>query len=144
MKTPTQSVRSFFIESKPHTLTVFPPIYSYILYTPSLSANCVQLCKCACALPVNSLQSNPCQGTQSLEYIRSAVLGQTPGIELSIYHAILNPPRENELWVFKDAEFFCLAGKWCNGCDEVFCPGEISKIQQQKKKAAVLIYVKHM
>lgn len=52
---------------------------------------------CARALPVNSLHSNPCQGTQSLEYIKSAVLGQAPGIDLSIYHAFLNPRKENEL-----------------------------------------------
>lgn len=51
----------------------------------------------ACALPVNSLHSNPCQGTQSLECIKSAVLGQAPGLDLSIYHAFLNPPKENEL-----------------------------------------------
>lgn len=37
----------------------------------------------------------PRQGTQSLEYIKSAVLGQAPGIDLSIYHAFLNPRKEN-------------------------------------------------
>jgi len=45
---------------------------------------------------VNSLHSNPRPGTQSLEYNKSAVLGQAPGIDLSIYHAFLNPSKENE------------------------------------------------
>lgn len=84
-----------------------------------MSAQCVQLCKCAHALPVNSLHSNPCQGTQSLKYIKSAVLGQAPGIDLSIYHALLNPQKKMSL-VFKLTEFFCLAGKQCSGHGEVF------------------------
>lgn len=59
------SAQSVFVESEPHILItqIFPLIYSYILYTPSLSAYCVQPCKCACALPGNSLHSNPCKGT---------------------------------------------------------------------------------
>lgn len=41
-----------FVQSEPHTPhQIFQIIYNYILYTPNLSAQRVQLHKCAHALP---------------------------------------------------------------------------------------------
>lgn len=87
-----RSVKSFLLNQNLVRSIKSFHLYTFTYYTHLVCLHaCVQPCKCARALPVNSLRSNPCQGTQSLEYIKSAVLGQAPGIDLSIYHAFLNP-----------------------------------------------------
>lgn len=113
-----RSVKSFLLnQNLVHSIKSFH-LYTFTYYTHLVCLHaCVRPCKCARALPVNSLHSNPCQGTQSLEYIKSAVLGQAPGIDLSIYHAFLNPRKENEL-SFQTS--WIPLRSWCSRRDDFF------------------------
>lgn len=129
-----QSVKSLLlIQNLTHSIKSFH-LYTVTYYTHlDLSAQCVQPCECARALPVNSLHPNPCQGTQSLECIKSAVQGQAPGLHLSIYHAFLNPWKRK--WVFQVLLPWLGIGAVAL---QKLSAWKLSTNQQQKKKTAVL------
>lgn len=107
-----------FNQSLTHPIKSFK-LYTITYYTHLTCLHNVFSCTSVPMLYLNSLHSNPCQGTQPLKYIKSAVLGQAPGIDLSIYHALLNPQKKMSL-AFKLTESFSLAGKRCSGHEEVF------------------------
>lgn len=70
-------------------------IHQIFLYTVTYYTPAVPVCH---ALPVNSLHSNPCQGTKSFESITTAV--QASGAQASTINPSCiphNPPKENDL-----------------------------------------------